>query len=156
MSFLFFREVHFNIMHVLSRLCFHHWLSFPVVDGFFIINNFKLVHVVKNNCYAVHVSSPTHAYMHAVHTSPAHTCLWTCTAIIIIWQVQNCEPTLAYRSSKTPDKINKINYVFSVIDTARRYSSWCLVTCANLQVKFPLLYLSCVLSIMILIIMKIF
>ena len=34
MSFLLFSEVQFNIMHVLSRLCFHHWFSFPVVDGF--------------------------------------------------------------------------------------------------------------------------
>ena len=31
-----FSEVQFNIIHVLSRLChgFHHWFSFPVVDGF--------------------------------------------------------------------------------------------------------------------------
>ena len=28
------------------------------------------------------------------------------TATIIIWQAQNCEPTLDYRSSKTQDKIN--------------------------------------------------
>ena len=33
--------------------CFHHWFSFPVVDGFSLL-------VAKNNCY---ISSPTHACM---------------------------------------------------------------------------------------------
>ena len=33
--FYFFSEVQFNIMHVLSLVCFHHWFSFPVVDCFF-------------------------------------------------------------------------------------------------------------------------
>ena len=32
--FFFFSEVQINIMHLLSHLCFHHWFSFPVVDGF--------------------------------------------------------------------------------------------------------------------------
>ena len=44
---------------------------------------------------------PCRLRMHAVHTSPAHTCLQT---VIIIWQVQNGDPTRAYCSSKTPDK----------------------------------------------------
>ena len=39
--FFFFSEVQFNIMHILSCLCFHHWFSFSVADGqlmaFFII-----------------------------------------------------------------------------------------------------------------------
>ena len=46
------------------------------------------------------------------------------TAVIIIWQGRTVIlRLLAYRSSKTPDK-----YVFSVIYTAWRYSSMCLVT----------------------------
>ena len=32
--FFFVGEVLFNIMHLLCCLCFHHWFSFPVVDGF--------------------------------------------------------------------------------------------------------------------------
>ena len=51
------------------------------------------------------------------------------TAVIIIWQGRMVIlRLLAYRSSKTrsPD-----NYVFSVIYTAWRYSSLCLVKCAN-------------------------
>ena len=48
-------------MHVLSRLChgFHHWFSFPVADGFSLLLTILLV--AKNNCYGVHISSPTHA-----------------------------------------------------------------------------------------------
>ena len=39
-SFFIFSEVQFNIIHVLSRLChgFHHWFSFPVVDGYSLFN----------------------------------------------------------------------------------------------------------------------
>ena len=47
---------------------------------------------------------PSRLRMHAVHTSPAHTCLYTYTAVTINWQEQNGDPTRAYRSSKTPDK----------------------------------------------------
>ena len=43
-------------------------------------------------------------HMHAVDTSPAHTCLWTCMTVVIIWQAQNGDPIRVYRSSKTPDK----------------------------------------------------
>ena len=42
-------------------------------------------------------------HMHAVDTSPAHTCLQTCTAVVIIWQAQNGDPKRAYCSSKTPE-----------------------------------------------------
>ena len=62
--FSFFSEVQFNIMHVLSRLCFLHWFSFPVVDGFSL---FLRILIKLDNCYA-------RLRMHA-DTSPAHTCL---------------------------------------------------------------------------------
>ena len=65
-------------------------------------------------------------HMHAVDTSPAHNCLKTCTAVVIIWQAQNGDPIRAYRSSKTPDKYMYM-YVFSVIHKARgdtQASAW--------------------------------
>ena len=86
-------------------------LVFQLLMAFFIINNLKLV--AKNICYVVHISSPTHSCMHAVHTNPAHTYLLTCTPVIIIWQAQNGDPTRACRYSKTPDK-----HVFSMIHMA--------------------------------------
>ena len=59
--FLFFSEVQFIIMHVLSRLFFHHWF---VVDGFSLILNLLL----KISTFQL-----AYACMHAVHTSPAPT-----------------------------------------------------------------------------------
>ena len=47
---------------------------------------------------------PSRLRMHALQTSPAHPCLLTYAAVIIIWQAQNGDPIRAYRSSKTPDK----------------------------------------------------
>ena len=63
----------FNIMHVLRHLCFQHWFSFPVVDGFYLLLTIKLVS--KNNCYAVYKLA--YACMYAVHTSLARTCLYS-------------------------------------------------------------------------------
>ena len=78
---------------------------------------------------------PIRLRMHAVHTSPAHTCLYTYAAVIIIWQVQNGDPTRAYRSSKTPDKC-RVCVLRSTrrSDTLAAWSralpiAWQLVTC---------------------------
>ena len=68
----------------------------------------------KNNCYAVHIGSPTHACMQCIRAPH----MFVDLLVIVMWQAQNGDPIRAYRSSKTPDK-----YVFSVIHTARRYSS---------------------------------
>ena len=97
----------FNIMHVLSRLChgFHHWFSFPVADGFSLLLTILLV--LKNNCYCVHISSPTHAC--SAYEPRPHLFVDLYVGIII-WQAQNGDPTRACRYSKTPDK-----YVFSMI-----------------------------------------
>ena len=54
--FFFFSEVQFNIMHVLSSTI---GLVTLLLVSFFSIKNFKLV--ANNNCYAVHISSPTYA-----------------------------------------------------------------------------------------------
>ena len=85
-------------MHVLS-LCFHHWFSFPVVDGFSLlltILNFYLKIIVMLYISArlsMHACSAYEPRLHLV-----------CTAVIIIWQAQNGDPIRAYRSSKTPYK----------------------------------------------------
>ena len=122
----------FNIIHVLSCLCFHHWFSFPVVDGFY-FDFFKLV--AKNNCYAVYISSPTHACSAYEPRPHLFLDLYGGCNYLANAECFYGDPIRAYRSSKTPDK-----YVFSVVHTAWRYSSQCLVTCTNQSSKFKVYY----------------
>ena len=82
--------------------------------AFFIIKNFKLV--ANTNCYAVHISSPTHACSGYEPRPQLFVDMYA--AVVIIWQAQNGDPIRAYRSSKTPDKYMYM-YVFSVIHKAR-------------------------------------
>ena len=96
-------------MHVLSRLCFHQWFSFPVVDGFsLLLRILNLYSVAKNNCYAVHISSPTLVCICSGYEPRPH-------LFVDLYDGYNylASTDQAYRSSKTPDE-----YVFSVIHTA--------------------------------------
>ena len=71
---------------------------------------------------------PSRLRMYAVHTSPAY------TAVITIWQVQNGDPTRAYRSSKTPDKcrVCVLRDSDPIIHTAQRLpiANWSRAYCA--------------------------
>ena len=87
--------------------------------------SFKLV--AKNNCYAIHISSPTHACMQWIRALPS----------LVSWRLYLSGKRRmvilyirAYRSSKTPDKYVSVAILKLVLGHVR-YTNHCLVTCVD-------------------------